>query len=350
MDDGKVIGGEFAVPLYLGMDKPDGVGRAERPGRRFYASGRTALYAILNAVADAQGEYGGVLVPDYICVSVTRTIRDAGHDFSFYQIGHDFSPVMESLRAGLQKEKIVLLVNYFGLVDLEKAVSSIREESGGAVVIIDDVQNYYGFGQACDFDYAFTSFRKWFPVPDGAEVVTRNRQLGEGLGDIGGRNEFAQYKFAGNVLKNFRQKVGSSVYLDLIEKGERVLDGGYRCECSGYSFGMMEVLDREDYAGKRKRNAEVLHKGLDRIGITNIYRGDAVPLFVPALLENRTEVRERLAAHNIFCPVHWPWESGELQGCSPLYDMERSLVCDQRYDEGDMELILEILEHECVNQ
>lgn len=112
---------------------------------------------------------------------------------------------------------------------------------------------------------------------------------------------------------------------------------------------MLKRLDREDAEKKRKRNAKILHEGLKKIGIIDIYREDAVPLFVPVLLKNRTEIRKKLFNHQIFCPLHWPHESAILQGQNILYDMELSLICDQRYDENDMKQILEILESACKN-
>lgn len=266
----------------------------------------------------------------------------------FYQIGENLLPDEISLCEGLSKEKIVLLVNYFGMSDLKKTLALIRSESEDAVIIMDNVQDYYGMDHVGDYDYMFTSYRKWFPVPDGAEV-RKKQECGE-LINFNGENKFAQYKFAGNILKNFRKEIDDSLSLELIREGERILDKGYRCRGTEYSLVLMKKLDREGFAEKRKRNAGILREGLERIGITNIYREDTVPLFVPILLKNRTEVRKRLFEHDIFCPVHWPHESEILQGNNVLYDLELSLVCDQRYGEKDMMRILEILEGECKNK
>lgn len=343
----RIIGGEFEIPLGLGTEKfAIGGGIADR---YYYATGRSALCAILRSVSDAGGSGRKVLVPDYICASVTKTISDTGYGVSFYKIDDDFLPMVESLCSGLQKDTILFLVNYFGMLSLEKTISFVRQRQEEAVIIIDDVQNYYGFGRTSGSDYAFTSFRKWFPVPDGAEVIVKNRKQGRKPDGFKDANEFAQYKFAGNILKNFRGKVGDALYLDLIEKGERILEDGYKCKCSDYSLEMMDRIDKTDFAEKRKRNAWMLHEGLDRLGIPHAYNRNTVPLFVPVFLENRAKVRAELAEHNIFCPVHWPRVSGNLQGNNHLYDIELSLVCDQRYDEDDMGRILEVLEYACKN-
>lgn len=350
MDNLKIIGGEFEIFPEL---KTEGLyhGKiSETCDRKYYASGRTCLYVILENIAGYSGKDGGVLVPDYICASVTRTIIDAGYGFRFYRIGRNLYPDMESLYDGLQKQKIVLLVNYFGMIDLEDTISSIRKISEDVIIIVDDVQNYYGMGKVEGADYAFTSYRKWFPVPDGAEVAVRDGRHYAEMLEYTGENRYARYKFVGNMLKTFRKEIDDSVCLKLLEEGEKILDKEYLCEYSDYSFERMRKIDKERYAERRKRNAEILHKGLEQLGITHSYQKGTVPFFVPIILGDRGRIRERLFEQHIFCPIHWPYESEELQGNNVLYDKELSLICDQRYDENDMRVILEILERECKNK
>lgn len=347
MNNSKVIGGEFEIPLDLyEAANHEGIALS---GGTYYTSGRTCLYAILKALQPYQKELGGILLPDYICASVANSVKDAGYDFSFYRVGLDLQPDRESLCIGLRKEKIVLLVNYFGMIDLTGIVSVIRKQTEDTVVIIDNVQDYYGLGKPDDFDYAFTSFRKWFPVPDGAEVVVKGGRRQARLPDLDEKNEFAQYKLAGNLLKNFRGEIDDWLCLELINKGEALLDEEYRCKGTDYALAMMESIDKAKCAEKRRENAKILHEGLNRLGIMNVYRENTVPFFVPILLKDRTKLRKKFFEHGIFCPVHWPHESEKLQGENPLYEMELSLICDQRYGEEEMGLILEVLEREYKN-
>lgn len=347
MNELKVIGGEFEIPLDLcGAADREEIAHSEGT---YYTSGRTCLYAILKALQPHKKELGGVLLPDYICASVAKSVKDAGYGFSFYRIGLDLQPDMESLCTGLRKDKIVLLVSYFGMIDLTDTVSVIRKQAEDAIIIIDNVQDYYGLGKMDDFDYAFTSFRKWFPVPDGAEVLAKDGRQQARMPDLDEKNRFAQYKLAGNLLKNFRGKIDDLLCLELINKGEELLDEEYRCKGTNYALAMMESIDKAECAEKRRKNAKVLYEGLSRLGIMNVYREDTVPLFVPIFLKDRTKIRKKFFEHSIFCPVHWPHESEELQGENPLYEMELSLICDQRYGEDEMGLILEVLEHEYKN-
>ena len=93
-----------------------------------------------------------------------------------------------------------------------------------------------------------------------------------------------------------------------------------------------------------------LHTKLDEIGIKHLYDQNKVPLFVPIFVEpvKRDRIRKRMFENNIFCPIHWKNIANDINNLPSniLYDMELSLICDQRYDLKDMERIIEILADE----
>ena len=67
------------------------------------------------------------------------------------------------------------------------------------------------------------------------------------------------------------------------------------------------------------------------------------PLFVPVIIKNgkRDVIRKKLVDNEIYCPVHWPHPDANCE--SNLYEMELSLVCDQRYGREDMQRIVDVL-------
>ena len=67
-----------------------------------------------------------------------------------------------------------------------------------------------------------------------------------------------------------------------------------------------------------------------------------VPLFFPVFLENkkRDSLRKYLIDRGIYCPVHWPEVMGADVG---VRNNELSLICDQRYSEGDMQAIVDAI-------
>lgn len=159
------------------------------------------------------------------------------------------------------------------------------------------------------------------------------------------KNTFAQYKFSGNVLKNFSEWLEDSLCLDLLGKGEEILDTDYNCECSKISRHLIPEISFEEIKSKRMENASFLHDELEKLGIKHTYNPVSVPLFIPVFLENRSEVRKKMFSNNIFTPVHWPYESDKLNGevKNLIYDRELSLICDQRYSIDDMERQIKVI-------
>ena len=351
-----IIGGEFTIDIDRIMRLKSMVSSNGDIGRRCsesgeedkcmeytYSLGRSALHAIIKSLK--QGGKPRVGVPDYICASVI-TIVDSVAQSVFYHIEGNLLPDNRGLQFLVAECDAVILVNYFGLLDLSEAVKVVRNVDNHCVIIIDDVQNYYGFGKEPDFDFVFNSHRKWFAVPDGADVISR---MGTLLEQYEKENRFAVYKVSGNVLKNLDGVIDDNVCLELIEKGEDILDGDYTVCRSEISERLMQMEDISDTAKVRKENAKYLHEGLYSLGISHLYRSDVVPMFVPIFVNNRDAIRRSLFDDNIFCPVHWPRVPGHNWPDNPLYDTELSLICDQRYGSNDMKRILEVLENGCEN-
>lgn len=271
----------------------------------------------------------------------------------FYHINGDLYPELWSIKKILENHisdlAAIVLINYFGLLDLSGIAGLIKKLDPRLLVIIDDVQNYYGFRPHLqrDFDYAFTSLRKWFEVPDGAIVHSRNGERFSWPKRGEDYNTFAQYKLAGNLLKNFSDLLDDKICLELIDLGETMLEKEFGCKPSKAGIQIFVNIDVAGYGEIRRRNARILHKGLSEMGICHCYREDVVPMFIPIFLDqHRDEVRKRMFEKEVFCPIHWPWESEELNGRNILYNKELSLICDQRYTEEDMDFILEIIKSE----
>ena len=338
----EVIGGEFSVSL-------DGKSYTLNKKARgyYYASGRTSLSVILEAVKESRGaEKITICAPDYVCGSVINTIKDSGTKILFFRVGVDMLP-SDDLYEIVPVSDALLLVNYFGLVDLDPIIAKIKKLNDSIVIIIDDVMNYYGFGEYTGYDYSFNSFRKWFPVPDGAEIKCKHQESIRKTFDV--ENTFYKYKLAGNILKNYQELVGIDLCLELLDKGEELLDREHMASGSGFTETVMETINKNSASLRRKSNASILHEGLTDMGIEHLYDQESTPLFVPIILKrNRDKIRKLFFENNVFCPIHWPsaWQD-DFSGLelNPLYEWELSLICDQRYGESEMLKQLEILKH-----
>lgn len=273
------------------------------------------------------------MLPNYLCDSITQTVIDAGWDYTFYQIKRDFHLDIDCLCVAAQDKKAILLIDYFGMTDLSAEVALIRNKYPSLIIIIDCVQAFFSM-EKYDADYSFTSFRKWFPCPDGAWVKKKSTDsmpeliLNDGL--------WWQYKYAGNILKSFQEYVSDSIVLDLLQKGEEKLDKDYLCNWNENSRKFFSSIDTKEIKTIRLKNAKFLHQKLNELGVEHLYSDSGVPLFLPIMLDNRDELRNKFFDENIFAPKHWPKTSERLNGNSNIYDLELSLICDQRYGLDEM--------------
>ena len=332
----KIIGGEFNIPI---SEMKTNINNRKNSGN-YFSSGRSAFCAILRNISF--DEPRKVLLPDYLCSSITKVCIDENIQYHFYHINEDLFPDEKSLFEELGDNTIVLLISYFGIIDNTPVIEKIKNQKPGSIIILDDVQNFYANESVnSSWDYRFTSYRKWFSVPDGAEVFCKNSVLQ--FFDKG--NLFAEYKFAGNLLKNYSDWIGDDFCLDLIEQGEKILDSNYNCVCSSISRQLIPQISYDKIKGVRKENAQFLHNELDKLGIRHLYSTNTVPLFVPIFFNKRDKIRNNMFENNIFTPIHWPYESKELNGLkmNTIYNYELSLICDQRYSLEDMEKQIGVL-------
>lgn len=330
-----IIGGEFKIPL-------SNIPVKESEKRKFFSSGRGVFAAILRKILSENKCSRIVMLPDYLCSSITQVCIDVKMPYQFYHIKDDLLPDEEDLFLKLEDNSVVLLISFFGMIDIKDVAEKIKLQNPNVIIILDDVQNYYSqYSESTFWDYRFNSYRKWFEVPDGAEVFCKSGTIDFPKE----KNTFAQYKFSGNLLKNFSDWVDDELCLDLLGKGEEILDKDYNCKCSKISSCLIPQIPFKEIKEKRKMNATFLHIELEKLGIKHIYNSECVPLFIPVFMKNRNEVRKEMFNNSIFTPIHWPYESAKLNGNikNQLYETELSLICDQRYFMDDMKRQVEVL-------
>lgn len=331
-----IIGGEFIIENIPCVTEGE-ICSCERG----FALGRTSFYAILKNLEGDKAGGKTILIPDYICESVPNTIKDCGWNYSFYHIDESLLPVTETIR----EADAILFVDYFGVVSLGESVGHIRKEYPNMKIVLDEVQDLFGFYEEKDFDHAFTSLRKWLPVPDGSFVKSKATNDPVSFKEVKAKGEFVNYKLAGNYLKKYEETIGAQIALELIEKGESLLDKDYLYEMSPESQKLFGELDLESIKKKRIDNALYIHQKLESASVPHLYSPNKPQMFVPIFVkpEVRNELRNKLFEANIFCPIHWKYVDRETSGENELYSKELSLICDQRYDKNDLDRMLEIV-------
>lgn len=301
----------------------------------YLLSGRTALKFIVDDICSVK-EFHKILLPSYCCESMIEPFVASGIDTQFYQVYTDYLnyPYVNDANA-------ILLIDFFGYIISENAEIARQEKEAGKIVIYDATHNLDGNPAVEAYaDYSFCSYRKWFYC-NFAKATKRGgsfRKIEQKSNDryIALRNEAAREKekyFMGEAIEK-------EAFLSLFSEAEQRLDEDY----IGYT-GEPVVFDLSEIVSARRENAVYLIEQLKKIPEIKLWRDkvreDDVPMFVPILVDPlvRNDLRQELINERIYCPIHWPVSS--LHGeCNELYDMELSLICDQRYGIADMERII----------
>lgn len=334
----RVIGGEFEL-----CSIPEG-GFHQRNTYN-YASGRAALYKILKSINPAPAK---VWLPDWLCESMIDAVRKANINYGFYRLGSDYRMDVQQFLDNHKPaggQEAILLVNYFGLTDVETTIIELKSQKVNAVIIEDDVQALFSFSDCGEHsaDYRFTSLRKTIASPDGGLVKTQHQIFPSLKG-----NTFAHLKLMGALYKGKAdERTDDSEYLNLFEQGEALIDENYENGMSDEGWKIYTSADFNLVAERRRANARFLVNELSKCDIKPLMpiNADDVPLFVPIKTDRRNEIRTALRQHSIFCPVHWPLRDDmkALPIGSEMAEKELSLVIDQRYTEEDMNSIVEVI-------
>ena len=277
------------------------------------------------------------LLPSYCCDSMIQPFRDAGIKVEFYPVNYE-----DGLTIQIKKDAdIFLWCNYFGFN------VPMPELKGFNGVVIEDVTHsllsvhpYH-----TQSDYLVASLRKWEPINCGGYCAAVNGELHH-VSKATPPQDFIAKKSAAMALKteylSDLDEDKKPRFLSLFGESNHWLAEHYsNLSIDTWSREYLDTVDVGKQREIRRRNAKALYAGLKNAQFLFPEEDMECPLFVPILLPNRDEMRRILTANSIYCPVHWPKPEGAE---SNLYSTEFSLICDQRYNEEDMERIVSVLE------
>ena len=320
----KAIGGYFSLELNDGCER--------HANALHLNAGRYALEYILKA-----RKYRKVFLPYYICDSVMEPIKRQNVEYEFYHINEKLEP---AIKLHPNDDEAVLYVNYFGLKNRYADSFCYHFRN----TILDQTQAFYSErgnkyddkGIQCD---TFYSCRKYFGVADGAYLYT-DCYLSDGLPHD---ESYERMTFLTKRIDRSPQEG----YADFQLNDETLSKVGmYRM--SHLTQAIMRGIDYSAKANRRIRNFQILDQALRE---TNRFKWnidyDTVPLVYPYYAEDGACLRQHLIDNQVFCARYWP---NVLAWCQPNdweYQLAENLVClpiDQRYNESDMQIILDILE------
>ncbi len=312
----------------------------------FTFSGRNAIDVALRDILKGKSVQK-VYAPSYCCVSMLQSFIDRSLEVEFYKVGYQDGRFTYQLPK-TDGHSIVLIMSYFGL-DTAEAHRQISEVKKSGTIVIEDITHslLHKIPASEQSDYLVASLRKWFAIPTGGWVGKKNGQLVEKPNmdsnqaveeKIAGMKE--KYDYITGKIENKENflLVNAKFDNDLIHV-DRML------KIDDMSLWIVAGTDIEAVIMQRRKNTAVLLDGLKDLDgkammLPTVDMNADVPLFLPIFMktEERDGLRQHLISKGIYCPIHWPEVMGAEVG---VRSNEMSLICDQRYSEGDMQAIVD---------
>lgn len=290
-----------------------------------YNSGTTALIAALKSISAKR-----LWVPYFYCPLVWQMLREKftdEYDIVPYYLDENLNPMIDCI---LTEDDAVIVVNYYGIMD-----KRIHEWVEGKMnVIIDNAQAFFCEPVIKEGIYNIYSCRKFVGVSDGAYLIAKEqKQLQVEPG--------SSIDLFGPVYKSVECST-NAVYQESLKCGELLFS-----ETTGMSKLTQAILKNANYQmiiEKRKENFNVLHEAFRNAQEIPWDMSDGVGYCYPLLLNE--DYRRKVIDKQIYVPTLWkelivPEFEGRVE-----FRMSKNCLClpiDQRYDENDMNHIVELV-------
>lgn len=283
-------------------------------------SGRFCLEYVLRC-----RKYKKVYVPYFTCDTAVEPFRKLGIQYEFYHIDKNYHVVDDIV---LFEGEALLYTNYWGLQNNYCDQLAARY---GDQLILDYSQAFYS--KPISGIDTFYSCRKYFGVPDGGYLYTNVKadfQI----------DQDESYARMSSLLKRIDLSPERG-YADFHKTEEAFSHDSIR-KMSRLTKRLMQSIDYEQVAQRRLDNYNTLR---EKLGGRGLVYGE-VPMVFPYFSEKGQELRKHLIANKIFVAKYWPnvdeWaEEDSVETWMANYILP--LPIDQRYDEEDMNRIINII-------
>lgn len=289
---------------------------------------RNALEYILQTLSDIKKIY----LPYYTCEAVIEPLKRLNLSYQFYHINWDFE-IAETIV--LEEGEYLIVNNYFGLKDAYIEKLSIQY---GERLIVDNAQALFAFlspeTKAC------FSTRKFVGVADG------------GIATGVDMNNVASMMYEATENHNnhlyIRKELGAEAGFSHYQTNECKLDNQPVRRMSLSTYDILTHINYHKVIEQRKKNYTYLEKALNRSNQLNLPSCDSFncPMVYPYLNNESKDLRQTLISQKIFVARYWPnvleWTTND----SLEYYFANQILplpIDQRYDEKDMQRIIDLI-------
>lgn len=320
---------------------------------RYVSTCRSAIGLCLDTLSDARKV---ALLPAFTCESVLGPFLKRGYEVYPYPIGRDFHIHWESFSQKVEEVKpsVILTHPYFGFnstKELRERVAELRES--GIIMIEDMTQSMFSSFEPLPTNFHVGSIRKWMPVPDGAFTTSPANCTDEDTelanAKLKAFSEKGDYLLHGNGEKaEFRKNFGIA---------EGILDSReHAYSMSSASREIFASINIDRMKKTRWNNYfhldyTISHNPILSANLQVVFSNparDVCPFhFTVMVKEGRRELQQHLASNDIYATVIWgcPEEFEQLidEDARFIYEHVLCFHVDQRYDEHDMDRIINVL-------
>ena len=136
---------------------------------KYFESGRNAIEYIFKYCIDSKNKK--VLLPEYLCTSISDAVTRAGWNFQFYKIDKRLKIQEDDLLNKIKNNSVLFVIDYFGKNQSFEFLEKIKRIYPEIIIIEDCTQSLLSERNETDIvDYLIASIRKWFPIPSGGGV------------------------------------------------------------------------------------------------------------------------------------------------------------------------------------
>lgn len=331
-------------------------GKAEFAGNRiFYSLCREALYDIALSHNDSNKI---VLIPAYTCQTVITPFKEAGWTCELYSINKNLRIDIQNLIATSARHQPTLIVvhPFFGMDLNTEEVLALKElNAQGIKIVLDLTQCIFSTSSYPFVSYTVGSYRKWFPIPDGAflECNSNERTI---LQPEEENPEFSERELAAMYLRNQYFGNGEQLTKDISIRLSKAADHIAETnitphKMSHIAYNIFIKEDSETNQHRRFENYSFLFKNVRESMMVekvckNLQELTTAPLYFTIFVQDRPALQRLLAQDAIYAPVIWPVEDDAVlinEDVKYIYDHILAIPCDQRYDENDMQRAVDII-------
>lgn len=269
-----------------------------------------------------------LVLPRFLCDSVTGICEREHTSFRFYKIRENFTPD----NVETEPDEWLYIVNYYGQLTADK-LKELQNRFGK--IIIDNAQAY--FDEPIPGADTIYTCRKFFGVADGAFLYTDAKLDGELMRD----ESFERMHF---LLGRF-ERTASEFYSEYTANNHIFASEPIKY-MSKLTDNLLHGINYEMVKTRRTENFRLYHEllgGQNKLKLS-VPEG---PFAYPFMIENGNTARKSLQKQKIYIPMLWPSVLEQCDKKSLEYAMAENILplpCDQRYDAEDISYIAKMIE------